>query len=603
MASAAKKCIGAATAAVAGLIGFSYTNPSWTQRKFDTSKTPPLLFLENPSREECLTRFQAFASPETPMDVLVVGGGSVGAGSALDAVTRGLSVGLVEMNDYASGTSSRSTKLIHGGIRYLEKAVFHLDVQQLKLVAEALQERAIMIHQAPHLCHDIPTIVPCYDPIGLIKFWCGAKLYDLIAMWERGTLKYSGFLTPYETMKRFPKLLHANKDGELLYGSVQYYDGQMDDARVCLSVALTAASHGAATVNYAKVEKMELVQNSSGEQVVKTLVTDRVNQRKFTVYSKTVLNAGGPFSEEVQKLVANKNKIRIMPSSGTHIVIEPRYCPREGGMVFPSSDGRVVFGVSWLGGCLVGTTDNRCEVTEDVRAPEADVRFLIDSVEEYVGKVPREAVLSAWCGIRPLAVTEDASGDSTQNIVREHMVSVDKEHQMISVTGGKWTTYRKISQDAVDKLRDTLLKDRVTFRQCVTGEIQVVGAHNLASVPAAAPSDIPDDVHSHWKSQYGDRYHVLLEMVRRNPEALKRLHPEEPIVEAEVVYAAQREHCEHVQDFIARRTRLAFLNVERAREIIPGVTRVMAEAKRWGQARKSEEQTDAFASLHSFQAN
>ncbi|ESL09086.1 glycerol-3-phosphate dehydrogenase [Trypanosoma rangeli SC58] len=603
MASAAKKCIGAATAAVAGLIGFSYTNPSWTQRKFNSSKTPPLLFLENPSREECLARFQAFASPETPMDVLVVGGGSVGAGSALDAVTRGLSVGLVEMNDYASGTSSRSTKLIHGGIRYLEKAVFHLDVQQLKLVAEALQERTIMIHQAPHLCHDIPTIIPCYDPIDIVKFWCGAKLYDLIAMWERGTLKYSGFLTPYETMKRFPKLRHANKDGELLYGAVQYYDGQMNDARMCLSVALTAASYGAATVNYAKVEKMELVQNGSGEQVVKTVVTDRVNQHKFTVYSKTVLNAGGPFSGEVQKLVTDKSKLRIVPSSGTHIVIEPKYCPREGGMVFPSSDGRVVFGISWLGGCLVGTTDNKCEVTEDVRAPETDVRFLIDSVEEYVGKVPREAVLSAWCGVRPLAVTEGASGDSTQNIVREHMVSVDEEHQMISVTGGKWTTYRKIAQDAVDALRDTLLKDRVTFRQCVTGEIQVIGAHNLASVPAAAPSDIPDDVHSHWKSHYGDRYHALLEMVRRNPAALKRLHPEEPIVEAEVVYAVQREHCEHVQDFIARRTRLAFLNMERAREIIPGVTRVMAETKRWGRSRKSEEQTNAFASLHSFQAN
>ncbi|RNF13106.1 glycerol-3-phosphate dehydrogenase (FAD-dependent), mitochondrial [Trypanosoma conorhini] len=603
MASAAKKCIGAATAAVAGLIGFSYTNPSWTQRKFDSSKTVPLVCPENPSRDECLTRFQAFASPETPMDVLIVGGGSVGAGSALDAVTRGLSVGLVEMNDYASGTSSRSTKLIHGGIRYLEKAVFHLDVQQLKLVAEALQERTIMIHQAPHLCHDIPTIIPCYDPIDIVKFWCGAKLYDLIAMWERGTLKYSGFLTPYDTLKRFPQLRYTNKHGELLYGSVQYYDGQMDDARVCLSAALTAASYGAATVNYAKVEKMELVQNSSGERVVKSLVTDRVNQRKFTVYSRTILNACGPFSGEVQKLMADKSKLRIVPSSGTHIVVEPRYCPREGAMVFPSSDGRVVFGTSWLGGCLVGTTDNKCEVTEDVRPPEADVRFLLDSMEEYVGKVPREAVLSAWCGIRPLAVAEGASESSTQNIVREHMVSVDEEHQMLSVTGGKWTTYRKIAQDAVDELRDKLLKNRASFRPCVTGELQLVGAHNLASVPAAAPSDIPEDVHSHWKRQYGDRYYILLDMVRRNPAALQRLHPKEPIVEAEVTYAAQREHCEHVQDFIARRTRLSFLNVERAKAIIPEVTRVMAETKRWGRSKKNEEQTNAFASLNSFLAS
>ncbi|EAN90136.1 putative mitochondrial glycerol-3-phosphate dehydrogenase (FAD-dependent), mitochondrial [Trypanosoma cruzi] len=603
MVSAARKCLGAATAAVAGFIGFSYTNPSWTRRRFDSRKTLPPLCTENPSREECLTRFKAFDSPETPMDVLIVGGGSVGVGSALDAVTRGLSVGLVEMNDYASGTSSRSTKLIHGGIRYLEKAVFHLDVQQLKLVAEALRERTIMIHQAPHLCHEIPTMIPCYDPIDFIMFWCGAKLYDLIAMWERGTLKYSGFLTPYDTMKKFPQIRYANKKGELLYGSVQYYDGQMDDSRLCLSAAMTAASHGAATANYAKVEKMEIVQNTAGEKVVKSVVNDRVKQHKFTVYSRTVLNAGGPFSEEVQKLMEDKNTLSIVPSSGTHIVIEPKYCPKEGATVFPSTDGRVVFGVSWLGGCIVGTTDNKCEVTEDVRPSEADVRFLLDSMEDYVGKVPREAVLSAWSGIRPLATLNGGSENSTQNMVREHMIAVDKDRLILSVTGGKWTTYRKIAQDAVDSLWDTLLKDRIPFKPCVTEEIQLIGAHNMASVPAAAPSDIPEDVHRHWRSQYGDRYNVLLEMVRRNPAALKKLHPDEPIVEAEVIYAAQREHCERVQDFIARRTRLSFLNVDHAKAIIPEVTRVMAETKRWGRSKKNEELANAFASLDSFRAN
>lgn len=598
-----KRLIGAgAAAAITGFVGLGYLDPSWTQRRFDASRAPLLARVETPSRDECLDRFKAFGSPETPVDVLVVGGGSVGAGIALDAVTRGLSVGLVEMNDYASGTSSRSTKLIHGGIRYLEKAVFQLDIQQLKLVSEALRERIIMIHQAPHLCHEIPTIIPCYDPMNVIMYWFGVKFYDLIAMWEKGTLKHAGFFTPYATLKKFPHLRHEDKNGSVLYGSVQYYDGQMDDARMCLSVALTAANYGAATVNYAKVEKMEVLKNSLGEPVVKSLVNDRVKQTKFTVYSKAVINASGPFSSKVQELMTDKNALCMAPSSGTHIVIEPKYCPKESAMVVPSKDGRVVFGISWLGGCLVGTTDNRCEVAENIKPSEKDVSFLLDGLEEYVGKVPREAVRSAWSGIRPLVVPNDSLANNTQNIVREHMISVDKDHLLLSVTGGKWTTYRKIAQDAVDGLRDTLLRGRVSFQPCVTEELQVVGAHNLASVPAEAPRDIPEDVHRHWRSNYGDRYGALLEMVRRSPGLLKRLHPEEPIVEAEVIYATRHEHCERVQDFIARRTRLSFLDVGRSREIIPEVARVMAEAKQWGRSKKNEELADAFASLDFFLA-
>ncbi|KAH9599813.1 Alpha-glycerophosphate oxidase [Trypanosoma melophagium] len=603
MASATKRLIGISTAALAGVIGFSYTDPSWTQRRFNPAKAPPLRQHENPTRAECVNNLKMYNSTETPMDVLIVGGGSVGAGVALDAVTRGLSVGLVEMNDYASGTSSRSTKLIHGGIRYLEKAVFHLDPQQLGLVAEALRERTIMIHQAPHLCHDVPTIIPCYNPLDIIMYWCGVKLYDLIAMWERGTLKYAGFLTPYATMDRFPLLKHENHNREVLLGSVQYYDGQMDDARLCLSLALTAASYGAATANYIKAEKMEIVRNKKGEEIVKTTLHDRMKKENFTVYSKTIVNAGGPFSSEVQKLITDKNTIRMAPSAGTHIIIDPKYCPEESAMVIPSKDGRVVFGISWMGGCLLGTTDKICEVNEDARPSEDDVKFLLANVEEYVGKVPREAVQSAWCGIRPLALPEKSGSGGTENIVREHMVSVDAQHRMLSVTGGKWTTYRKIAQDAVDTLRDTLLRDAAPLQACVTEELQVVGAHNFAAVPSDPPSDIPHDVHTHWRTSYGDRYSTLLEMVRREPKLLRRLHPSEPVVEAEVVYAVQREHCERVQDFIARRTRLSFLNVQHAKDVIPEVARVMAKTHNWGRSKKNEETANAFASLESFRAN
>nr|CCC53308.1 putative glycerol-3-phosphate dehydrogenase, fragment [Trypanosoma vivax Y486] len=555
MSTAAKKILYASAAAFTGVVGIGYTNPRWTQRRF--GKPPiPLVHQENPTREDCMKKLENYISPENPMDVLIVGGGSVGAGTALDAVTRGLTVGLVEMNDYASGTSSRSTKLIHGGIRYLEKAVFKLDVQQLKLVAEALRERIIMIHQAPHLCRNVATMIPCYNPFDVAKFWCGVKLYDLIAIWERGTLEYAGFLTPYATMKKFPMLKHGNREGSVLFGSVQYYDGQMNDARMCLSVALTAASYGAATVNYTKVKKMEVVKNEKGEQVVKSTIHDRINEKEFIVYSKSVVNAGGPFSAQVEKLMTDKPSIRMAPSSGTHLVIDAKYCPKESAMVIPSNDGRVVFSVSWLDGCLVGTTDRGCEVSEDIRPSKA-----------------------------------------------EHIISVDKDNLMLSVTGGKWTTYRKIAQDAVDSLRDTVLKGRVAFKPCVTEELQVVGAHDFAKIPTDAPADIPQEVHTHWRKQYGDRYNVLLDMVRKDPELLRRLHPEEPVVAADVVYAVKQEHCERVVDFIARRTRLSFLNAEHARAVIPEVARVMAEAKNWCRTRKNEEVAQAFASLDSFRGN
>ncbi|CCD15347.1 unnamed protein product [Trypanosoma congolense IL3000] len=601
MATIPKKLLYLSGGTFAAFIGISYTNPKWTQRRFPQKNVPQLVHQQNPTRDECLKRMEAFNSPETPVDVLIVGGGSVGAGVALDAVTRGLSVGLFEMNDYASGTSSRSTKLIHGGIRYLEKAVFKLDMQQFMLVAEALRERIIMSHQAPHLCRNVPTMIPCYNPFDVVKFWCGVKLYDLIAIWERGTLEYAGYLTPYATLKKFPYLKNGCSDGKVLFGSVQYYDGQMNDARLCLSVALTAASYGAATVNYAKVEKMEVVQNAKGEQVVKATVYDRINSNTLTVYGKSVVNAGGPFTAQVQKLITEKTSVRMAPSSGTHIILDRKYCPKDSAMVVPSNDGRVVFAAEWLGGCLVGTTDKACEVSEDVRPSKSDIEFLLANVKSYVGEVPEKEVTSAWCGIRPLALPENAEGSDTQNIVREHMVLVDKENLMLSVVGGKWTTYRKIAQDTMDALCSSLLKGRVECKPCITENLQVVGAHNLASVPEEAPGFLSRKVHKFWRRQYGDRYHALADLVKENPSLLRQLHPEEPILAADVVYSSQREHCEHVVDFIARRTRMSFLNVEHAKAIIPEVAQIMSVTKNWSRARKNEEVAHALASLESFQ--
>ncbi|KAK7197437.1 glycerol-3-phosphate dehydrogenase (FAD-dependent), mitochondrial [Novymonas esmeraldas] len=602
--TAAKYIVGAGVAAFGAAVGFSYTNPAWTQRKFDTSRCPPLKYDAIPTREMCVQALAAHSSAATALDVLVIGGGCVGTGTALDAVTRGLSVGLVDMGDYAGETSSRSTKLIHGGIRYLQKAVFQLDPMQLKLVAEALRERTIMIHQAPHLCHSLGTMVPCYHATELGMYWCGTKLYDLLAALYGGTLEYSGFLFPYEAMRVFPKLKKTDSDNNALLGAVRYYDGQMNDARLCYSVAMTAACYGAATVNYAKVKQMEVVKDDKGDELVRTTVEDTITNKTMSVYSRSVINAGGPFSGEVEKLAnSGEKQLEMFPASGTHIVIDRQYCPKEHeAMVIPSNDGRVVFAIPWLGGCLLGTTDHKCDVQSNPPTPQADVDFLLGNITPFVGDVPASAVKSAWTGIRPLAMpkSQKLKSGGTQNIVREHVIAVDPQSRILNITGGKWTTYRKMSEEAVDELHKTLLKGKADLKPCCTVDIVLVGARNLDKVASIPALGIPADVHEHWRSNYGDRYEALMAVVAKDAKLLTRLASDSPVVEAEVVHAAQSEHCEHVMDFLARRTRMAFVNVAQAEAAVPRVAELMSQVKGWGGSQRNTEKTAAYSALASF---
>lgn len=607
MASAARVILGAGAAAFGGLVGFSYTNPAWTQRRFDTAKCPPLKYEDVPSRERCVRELMAHNCVEKSLDVLIIGGGCVGTGTAVDAVTRGLSVGLVDMGDYAGETSSRSTKLIHGGIRYLQKAVFQLDPMQLKLVAEALKERTVMIHQAPHLCHSLATLVPCYHTYDIGMYWMGTKVYDILAAMYGGTLEYSGFLFPYDAMRVYPKLKKTDPDNNALLGAVRYFDGQMNDARLCYSVAMTAASYGAAMVNYAKVQQMEVVTDAKGESFVRTTIEDTISKKKLEVYSKSVVNAGGPFTGEIEKLSkTGHSSVEMIPASGTHIVIDRKYCPvKHEAMVIPSNDGRVVFTIPWLGGCLLGTTDHKCVVTSNPAPPESDVEFLLKNVEPFVGPIPREDVKSVWAGIRPLAIPKSTHMKSggTQNVVREHVIAVDEASRILNITGGKWTTYRKMAEEAVDELQRTLMKGRAEAKPCCTSELVLVGARHLDQVPSTPAANIPQDVHRHWLGNYGDRYMAVAAIAEKNTKLLARLAEDSPVVEAEVVYAAQNEHCEHVMDFIARRTRMAFVNAKDAESVVPRVAELMASTKGWSSSRRNAEITAAYAALNSFKGS
>ncbi|XVE68816.1 hypothetical protein DITRI_Ditri09bG0100300 [Diplodiscus trichospermus] len=377
------------------------------------------------------------ASSANPLDILVVGGGATGCGVALDAATRGLRVGLVEREDFSSGTSSRSTKLIHGGVRYLEKAVFNLDYGQLKLVFHALEERKQVIENAPHLCHALPCMTPCFDWFEVGYYWIGLKMYDLVA--GRRLLHLSRYYSAQESVELFPTLARKGKD-KSLRGTVVYYDGQMNDSRLNVGLACTAALAGAAVLNHAEV--ISFLKDEDTQRIIGARIRDNLSGQEFDTYAKVVVNAAGPFCDSLRKMANKDAQSMICPSSGVHIVLPDYYSPEGMGLIVPKTkDGRVVFMLPWLGRTVAGTTDSKTPITPLPEPHEDEIQFILDAICDYLNvKVRRTDVLSAWSGIRPLAV--DPKAKNTESISRDHVVS-DDYPGLVTITGGKWTTYRR----------------------------------------------------------------------------------------------------------------------------------------------------------------
>ncbi|EPY32595.1 glycerol-3-phosphate dehydrogenase [Angomonas deanei] len=371
----------------------------------------------------------------------------------------------------------------------------------------------------------------------------------------------------------------------------------MNDARLNYAVAMTAASYGASTVNYAKLVEMKPVTDGP-TPLVKCTIVDRKENKTFEVYTRSIVNAGGPFTGEVEKLVEKEARhVNMVPSLGTHIVIDRKYCPKtQEAMIVPSSDGRVVFAIPWQGGCLLGTTDHKCEVTELPQPSQSDVDFLVKNIEPFTGPVPSSAVLSAWSGIRPLAAPQNIKSGATENISREHLITIDEGTRVLNIVGGKWTTYRKMSEDAVDKLCGSLLADK-KVKACVTPEVVLYGARRLESVPADPPrgSPVPKEVYDHWRSNYGDAVNGVMELaLQKDGALLKKLSPNSPVVESEVVWVANNEHCDSVADFLTHRTRMAFVDVAAAEQSVDRVADLMGQTLNWGSGKIASEKTMPF---------
>ncbi|HEV2211591.1 MAG TPA: glycerol-3-phosphate dehydrogenase/oxidase [Verrucomicrobiae bacterium] len=476
-----------------------------------------------------------------PWDLAVIGGGATGVGIAVDAAARGYRVMLVEQSDFGKGTSSRSTKLVHGGVRYLQQG-------NISLVIEALKERGILFQNAPHLVHDLSFVVPNYQWWEAPFYGLGLKVYDMLA----GQFGFgrSRLLARDEVLERIPTL---DRDG--LRGGVLYRDGQFDDSRLLINLAQTAADLGAPLLNYARV--LDLRKDHDG--LVEGLrFQDLETGQEHAVAARCVVNATGPFSDSLRRLDEPNAEPMLALSQGVHLVLDSSFLPGDTAIMVPHTrDGRVMFAIPWHGHTLVGTTDTPiAEVSLEPRPQSGEVEFILQTAGDYLAKRPRpEDVLSVFTGIRPLVKSGGAS--TTAVLSRDHTISISKSG-LLSIMGGKWTTYRKMAQDAVDHAR---VLARLEDRPCVTRGLHIHGFQADSLEPL---------------SIYGSDAEPIRQLMRTEPELAKPLHPHLAISGAQVVWAVREEMARTVEDVLARRTRALFLNARAAVAIAPGVAQVMA---------------------------
>ena len=480
----------------------------------------------------------------SPYDLLVVGGGATGVGVAIDAASRGYDVVLLEQSDFGKGTSTRSTKLIHGGVRYLQQG-------NVPLVMEALKERGILRQNAPHLVHDLPFVVPNYKWWEAPFYGIGMKVYDALA--GRYGFGPSRNLDLEETLERIPTI---ETDG--LRGGVIYHDGQFDDARLLVHMAWTAAEQGAILANYVRVDG--ILKDEAGFVRGVTAV-DLESDRRYEVEARMVVNATGAFSDGVRRLDDPDSRPMVRPSQGVHVVLSRDFLPGDSAIMVPhTDDGRVLFAIPWQDRVLVGTTDTPIDdVALEPRPLAEEVDFLLEHAVRYLTKDPaRDDVLSVFAGIRPLVASADT--EDTAEISREHQILISASG-LLTIVGGKWTTYRKMAEDVVDHAA-TLAG--LEPRDCATKTLDIHGAHPHAErygELAIYGSDAPE----------------VDALLRSAPGLDERIHPDLPTRWGEVAWFVRREMARTVDDVLARRSRSILLDARAAMQVAPAVARRMAE--------------------------
>lgn len=484
---------------------------------------------------------------EENWDIIIIGGGANGLGVAVDAASRGFKTILLEAVDFAKGTSSRSTKLIHGGVRYLEQG-------NLALVIEALKERGLMMKNASHLAKNESFIIPNYNWWGGFFYTLGLKFYDHLA--GELSLGSSKYLSKQKTIEQLPSIEQKG-----LRSGVLYHDGQFDDSRLAINLAQTAVEKGACVLNHFKV--FQLLKDNKNK-ITGIVATDQETQKEYTIKGKTVINATGVFTNAIMKMNDTVYKKYIVPSQGIHLVFDKSFLFGDHALMIPkTSDGRVLFAVPWHDKIVVGTTDTLVKKSDpEPIALEEEINFVLKTAQRYLTKKPTRAdVLSVFAGLRPL-VAPDKKGQSTKEVSRSHKIIVS-ETGLITITGGKWTTYRKIAEDIIDKAIEV---HKLPKRKCKTKHLPIHGNKKNRAA----------DLKNHL-FVYGTDATAILQLQESEPELKEKLHPDYNYTLAEVVWAIREEMATTVEDVLARRVRLLFLDARASIECSNKVAHLLAK--------------------------
>ncbi|BDD07655.1 glycerol-3-phosphate dehydrogenase [Fulvitalea axinellae] len=481
-----------------------------------------------------------------PWDMIIIGGGATGLGIAVDSASRGYDTLLLERTDFAKGTSSRSTKLVHGGVRYLAQG-------DVGMVKEALAERALMMKNAPHLVRNMSFVVPAYSFWDGLRYTAGLKLYDLMA--GKASFGASVHLGKEAILKRIPTL---NRKG--LKGGIRYQDGQFDDSRMAVNLAQTAHEHGGVPLNYMEVKGLRKNENGKIEGV---FAQDLETGEEFELPAKAVVNATGVFTDEIHQLDKPGVEPTVMPSQGVHIVLDSSFLgnSQQALMIPETSDGRILFAVPWHGVLVVGTTDTAVRHADiEPKALDEEVDFILDTAGFYLDKKPkREDVLSVFAGLRPLVKSGDKE-NPTKNLSRGHKVSVSASG-LVSVSGGKWTTYRKMAEDAVNVASRSA---GLNSEKCRTKDLKIHGY--------STESSFFDHL-----GTYGADNQSVLDLAKTEPGLGDPLIAGKPYLKAQVVWAVRNEMARTVEDVLARRLRFLFLDAKSAVEAAPATAKLMAD--------------------------
>jgi glycerol-3-phosphate dehydrogenase len=520
------------------------------------------------NRDSNLSRLQ-----NEEFDVCIIGGGASGAGCALDARLRGLKVALIEKEDFAAETSSKSTKLIHGGVRYLEQAFKNFDFAQLKQVRHGLEERHTVLANAPHLARPLALMTPVFSWIEGAYFTIGLKLYGWFA--KHDSLPKSRWLSKKEMVERIPTL------AKNIHSAVMYYDGQLDDARYCLAIAHSAEEAGTATANHAQVTGFKYDTN---KKITTATVKDLISNTVFDVKAKLFINCTGATADTIRLMANPSLKHRIRPSKGVHITLPYTVLNSNSALLIPKTpDGRVVFALPFEGELMVGTTDDDyTKLDEEPIVNKEEIDYILETLAPYMAeKVEKHQVKSGFGGLRPLIVADDRA--STKSLVRDHEVEIDEQSQLISLLGGKWTTYRLMAKDTIDDAEKIL---RGSVSDCTTDKHVLIGGVGYTPngyLELNKKCDLDNDTLKHLTDKYGSRAINLVFLIKNNPELAEKLTPQYPHLKVEVVYTAQHEMACTVRDFMARRTRLEIMDWQTAHAITPTVARLLGETLDWSE--------------------